>query len=333
MRKRLPTTDLYFLHACSSLIRRWWHPAPVTMLGANCFARGNTLVLIRRDNEALMRQAIDWPGRLIYLIDDDITAAARSPYLPEDYKARLGSFDRDYHSRLIQRADLLLVPSVSLARRFAADTGVTAEIRHIDPIWPFAMADGRHFGDLRNGAPLRIVHLGSGSHGGALAAAAPAIARSLDANPDTEFTYIGRQEPHPALARHPRVRRIEPKSWPRYRRWLPRQRFHLALYPLDETAFDRARSGNKLIEHGIVGAVGVYPEDWGPAHRLGDAAIFAPSDPARWGERLGDILAKREELVHGAAQAADILCRYNSPAAQADMWSAILEIGIDQPRA
>ncbi len=56
--------------------------------------------------------------------------------------------------------------------------------------------------------------------------------------------------------------------WWLYRRALARMRFHLAIYPLGDTPFNRARSASKLYEHALVGAASLMS----PIPALRDAA-------------------------------------------------------------
>lgn len=326
MTSRLPTTDLYFTHACRDWIDRWWARGPVRALGNNCFVAGDTLLLIRRDEDALMRRALDWHGRLVYLIDDDIAGAAQSPELPADYRRRLAQFDREFHQALLKRADTLLVSCEPLATHFTKDPHITAEVRQIFPYWPHDFADDQHFAELEHGAPLRIVHLGSGSHAGAFAALAPALAELLDGPVEIRLTCFGRELPPGLSAHHPRIEKLKPMRWAAYRCWLARQRYHLALYPLEATPFDAARSANKIIEHAIVGAVGIYPEDWRLVDLAGGGCLTAPVDPAHWTEALMDAVNRRSQLARLAGQAAASVADYNDPAAQRALWSDVLDI-------
>lgn len=326
MSARLPTTDIYFAHACHDWIGRWWTRRPIRALGANCFVAGDIMALIRRDEDAVMRRALDWPGRLVYLIDDDIAGAADSPELPDDYRRRLGQFDRQFHQALLERADTLLVSSPALAALFAANPRITARIREVFPYWPMDAADTRHFAGLERGEALRIVHLGSGSHAGAFVALAPAITQVLDGPDNVHFTYFGREAPGPLPAVHPRATRIAPMRWPTYRRWLARQRFHLALYPLDATRFDAARSANKIVEHGVAGAVGVYPESWPLAQMVAGGSLAAPSDPADWAAVLKDAIGRRGQLAGLAQRAAQALAAGPGRAAQRALWSDVLDL-------
>ncbi|MDE2405079.1 MAG: hypothetical protein KGM17_10475 [Sphingomonadales bacterium] len=326
---RLPTTHLYFVNAMAAQLGRWWRRAPIRSLGANCFVHGDAMVLIRRDKPRIIREALHWPGRLAYLIDDDVAAGMNSPYLPQDYRDRFARFEHDFHRPLLERADLVLTSSRALAQELRDHPAhgarrVRAEIRRIDPFWPSAPADQAHYRALAGGAPLRIVHLGSGSHQAALEAIAPQVAALLDRHPHAQFTYFAARPVDAMLEAHPRARRVETKTWPEYRRWLSRHRFHLALYPLMPDRFDRARSINKLIEHALVGAVGVYPEDWAPTAMIAGNAILAPSDPFAWGEALEDAVARQGALAEMAAGAATQLAARDYAGSQRRVWHEFL---------
>ena len=321
---RLPTTHLYFLNAMGSAVSAWWRRRPIESRGANCFVHGDAMVLIRRDRPQVMREALAWPGRLAYLIDDDIAAGLDSPNLSADYRERFARFHHDFHQPLLARADLVVAPSRALAERLGADPKTRSRVSRIDPYWPAPFADQAHFEPLGQGASLRIVHLGSGSHQAALATVTPIIAGLLDRHAQAHFTYFSAKPVSPTLEAHPRARRVEPKTWPEYRRWLTRHRFHLGLYPLMPDTFDRARSINKLVEHALVGAVGVYPEDWEPARMVTGNAISAPSDPAGWGPVLEAALADRATLAGMAAGAARQLEARDYLASQRRLWGDFL---------
>jgi len=320
--QRLPSTDLFFLNACGHRVASAWKRAPVTAPGLNCFVHGEAMLLVRSDTPEVMRAALDWPGRLAYIVDDDIAGAADSPGLPGDYRRRLASFDATWHKPLIARADLLVAASDVLAQGLADRPG----IKRIDPYWALPMADQRHFAGLDQGGELRLVHLGSGSHLGGLSAVAPAVVGLLDRDHSISFTYVAAKVVSAALETHPRAHRLAPRNWPRYRRWLRHARFHLALYPLTASRFDRARSCNKLFEHAIAGAVGLYPQDWAFARMAGDGAMLAPGDPACWAEALAMAAARRGELAAMAARAARSLSGDDTRAMQRAIWSDFFNI-------
>lgn len=326
---RLPSTDLYFLNTMAPWVRprlalgRAARQRPIRAVGANAFVAGDAFVLIRRDTPDVMRMAMHWRGPMIYVIDDDVAAGAVCPLLPDGYRARLARFERAFHRHLLARADIVLAASDVLARRLAQDRA--GPIARIDPVWRQAPADGAHFAPLARGAPLRIVQLGSASHGGALAVMAPIMRALLDRHALMTFTYFSPRIIHKGLEQHSRARRIEPMTWSEYQRWMGRNRFHLGLYPLAQTAFDRARSASKFSEYAIVGAAALYPQGWPPAQER-EGVLLAPDRPEEWGETIEHWIERRDEL-HCIRQSFGKSPPCAQPfAVQQEMWKGILPI-------
>ncbi|MEY2943947.1 MAG: hypothetical protein RLY97_1961 [Pseudomonadota bacterium] len=314
--RRLPTTDLYFRYACADYLDHWWRHGPLKKRGENCYTHGDCMVLIRQDSDKIMQAALDWPGRLAYVVDDDIAGAATSPQLPPNYRDRLAGFDHSFHQALVQRADRLLVSSDALAQIFAHHR----HVQRLDPCWNLALANQNHYAPFTPRHPLRLIHLGSASHNEGLSGIIPVINALLDRDNLVEFTYFSRDILDQTLEIHPRARRLRPKSWPNYRRWIAHQRYHLALYPLGHAKFDQARSCNKLHEHGIIGAVGIYPEGWQARHLLDGHAFTAPDDPSDWADTLETAIAMRDQLPDIAKNAAQSLSRHNHLSMQRQIW-------------
>lgn len=330
----LPSSALYLTNACAPMIARWWDMGaarPIRRLSANSFVTHNRwMILIRRDTPAAMTRALRWPGRLAYVVDDDIAGAADSPSLPASYRARLDTFDRDWHEPLLARANVILASSDvlagRLARRLGQQMGAAAPaIRRIDPVWHADPAAPTHFADLADGGLFTIAHLGTASHGGALARLAPVVADLLARHPLAGFTYVASASADP-LAGVDRCQRVSPRSWPAWRRWLAGQRFHLALYPLQDEPFDRARSSAKLWEHAQTGAVGLYPSGWAPAHLLGEGALRAGPDPEEWGAMIEAAIRAGSRLEERAREASGQLSACKFCAKQQLLWSNILGI-------
>ncbi|NOW44557.1 hypothetical protein FHW96_000699 [Novosphingobium sp. SG751A] len=322
---RLPSTDLYFRNAMAPWVRPClgWGKRPIRAAGANAFIAGDAFVLIRQDRPKVMRMALNWRGPMVYVIDDDVAAGAVCPLLPDTYRARLAWFQQAFHRDLLARADIVLAASEVLAQRLARNRA--GPIMRIDPAWRQPLADGAHFAPLARGAPLQVVQLGSGSHRGALAAIAPIMRDLLDRHQNLRFTYFSPRTIDQGLERHSRARRIEPMTWPEYQRWMARNRFHLALYPLTQTAFDRARSASKLTEHAIMGAAGLYPQGWPPAQGH-EGALMAPDRPEEWGETITQCIHRRYELQWIAQSFSKSLPCVQRFAVQQEMWQRILPI-------
>lgn len=324
--RHLPTTDLFFLNACGQFVNRPLRRGPVKQLGASTFAVGDdTVLLIRRDRPDLMHHLrTAWRGRLIYLIDDDIEAALIDDSLPPGYRQRLTDFFHNDHQRLIERANTLVVSSDALATKFRWHK----DIHVLHPVWHLPPADDRHFADALGGGPIRAAHLGSGSHVEGVAFLRPVIAALIAKHDRFEFSYVGQEPVLGELDRHPRVHRIRPRKWSNYRRWIARQRFHLGLYPLPATPFHEARSSNKLLEYGAVGAVGIHSDRWSATKLLGEAAIIAGDDPAMWISTLSALIDQPARIRDLMLAARPILSALNDPCRQRSFWAEILRVSL-----
>lgn len=319
MTRILPTTDLYFYNSSRKLIKSWCNSGPVIRLGANSFRCGNSFLLIRRDTPNLMEKAIRWPGKLIYLIDDDIESATDSFPETNNYRNRLIAFSELYYRRIIKRADIIVVSSDELLNVISLDKRTHARIYRIDPCWDARPASQDHF---RDESTLNCIHLGSGSHSAALSKLTPALLSWLEQSPSARFSFIGKTGQHPSLDNHPQTYRIKPMTWAKYKRWLPLQRFHLAIYPLEETAFDRSRSINKILEHAIIGAVGVYNANWPAAQKIRSGAILV-QDLDSWSRELTRYSRHLPALRDKALHSAKILAPFSNPTRQNLFWKSI----------
>jgi hypothetical protein len=166
---RQPTTDLYFVNAMAPWIARWWQMgrarAPIRRRGENSFIMGDWFVLVRRDTPYIMREALAWSGHLAYVIDDDVAAGMACESLPAPYRARLADFDKRFHRDLLARADKVLAASTLVEALTASEQAARRlgpRLARIDPVWrrpqptpPITLAEG---------ATLRMVQLGTGSH-------------------------------------------------------------------------------------------------------------------------------------------------------------------------
>jgi hypothetical protein len=169
-----------------------------------------------------------------------------------------------------------------LARRLGQQMGASAPaIRRIDPVWHADPAVPTHFAGLSDGAPFTIAHLGTASHGGALARLAPVVTQILARHPLTSFTYVAPASADP-LAGVEQARRIAPRSWGAWRRWLAGQGFTWRSTPCrmnPSTARDPMQNfGNmrKLVPLGSI-------RRDGPRHLLGEGALRAGPDAQEWG--------------------------------------------------
>jgi hypothetical protein len=175
-------------------------------------------------------------------------------------------------------------------------------------------------------ATFHIAHLGTGSHASDLGLLGPELINLLDAHPQVQLTLFAAAGRPDAAKTHPRIRVRGAMAWWRYKLVVPRLRFHLAVYPLQESRFNAARSANKLFEHALVGAASLMT----PIPALRDAAgdgladIFVTGNDGDWQARIeADIGApgtcrERAQRTRAHILASDPL------EAGARKWAAIL---------
>lgn len=312
-----PTADLYFRNACGDYLT-----AGVEQVAPTVFASDTACLVMRHDRRA---GALPRRRRLIYFVDDDVDAGLTDVSLPFLYRQKLRLVEHPAARRLARYAGVAVVGSGVLAELFRP----TVETHLLRPYWrePFAGLD--HFEPLKRGeGMIDVAFLGSSVHRADLEFVLPAVARLLAVEPRVRFFVPERHTLPAAFDKHPRVIRIPGLGWTAYRREIAGRRFHLALYPLLDTPFNRARSPNKLIEHAVVGAAPVYSATWAESKRVpnGVAGVCLPNDPGAWAEVIR-ALVRDPDRMHGlAAGAQDVAGRLNRPEPQRALWRRLLEV-------
>ncbi|AXS39877.1 hypothetical protein [Breoghania sp. L-A4] len=324
----IPTTDLYFLNACRPYVRKLpfgFGHAPIERAGANSFICGRNAVVCRRDAPAVVDAILRDPDlRLSYVIDDDLAVAERDSSLPPDYRDRLKALRDGQHKALVERAETIVVCSEHLARTYDA-MGKATQV--LDPFWAEPLAGAEHFARIEAGGPIDVAYLGSVTHGADRAFIFDVMARLLARDPRVRMTLISSKPVGNALDTHPRVRRLRPQPWWLYRQSLKRRRYHLALYPMLDVPFNQGRSLNKLIEHAVLGAPGIFSADWDYAHHVADGitGMLAENTVDAWvaatEKALGDVHSLHRMQLAARAYAQTL----NDPRAQRRFWSDRLE--------
>ena len=307
-----PTADLYFVNAAGSdgcqNVRRI---AP-TVFAAPC----GTLVMRHAGRVADLP-----PGPVVYLIDDDIPSGVADPGLPRLYRRKLAMLEAPCWRRLVDRADHVVAASATLAGRLEEERG--SPVKVMSPYWsePFATLDHHD-----NGQVIDIAYLGSAVHRADLKFLLPVFEALLAADRRVRIHLAQRHLLPSTLARNPRVLRLAGRGWGAYRAAACGRRFHIALYPLLDSPFNRARSLNKLIEHAICGAAPIYSNGWPEARRVVDGAsgLVRPNLPQAWIDAALYLI--RDDGARGRiASGAQALGReLNDPAPQRRLWGALL---------
>ena len=315
---RLPTTDLYVLNPLAELRRKGARLPRLRHLVENGYLLGRTGIVVRYgDAEVLDLLRKAGATRLVYVADDDFSAAATDQRLPEGYRARLAAFAEGAWPALQAAADIVVVPGSVLAGIY----GTKARI--VPPVWHRPPADLDHFA---NPERIEIAHLGTASHKSDLAEIVSPLAEILGAHRNARLTLFSSGAAPGPLSRHQQVRVLKPMAWWRYRRALPKLRFHLAIYPLAETAFNRARSANKLYENALTGAASLMS----PIPALEDAAgplgseIFVEGGASAWTQRLHADLSDTVRLRQRAGRTRAHILAADPAGEAARRWAEIL---------
>ena len=310
-----PTADLYFRNACGDFLGRG-----VRQYGPTVFASDTACLVMRHD---LRAGTLPRRRRLIYFVDDDVDAGLNDESLPFLYRQKLRWVEHMTARRLQRFAGVAVVGSPVLARLFRP----VMQTHLLRPFWSERYAGLGHFDALEQGEGwIEVAFLGSSVHRADLQFLLPVVGRLLAANPRLRFHLPERHVLPRGFDHHPRVRRIRGLGWTAYRREITTRQFHLALYPLLETPFNRARSPNKLIEHAIVGAAPVYSASWEESRRVahGQAGLCLSNEPETWLEALGELIRAPHRMRALARGAQDTAARLNSGAAQRALWRELM---------
>lgn len=304
VRSRSPTADLYLRNACGD----WIGPAgPIRQLGPGVFASETTLLVVRHAGGAG-----DLPvrPRLVWLIDDDVGGTLGDAGTPPGQRLKLALFEQRHARRLLGLGARVVV-SADILRCVHPDADL------LYPYWSAPLPPLDHHGE---DAPLRVGFLGSAVHRGDLDLIRPALERLLE---DGTITLsIAANHRLGSLAHRPGVRPVAATSWPGWQRWLARTRLHLALYPLRDTPANRARSVNKIVEHALVGAAGLYSATWPESARIERrrAGLVLPPDPEAWERAVRSLAQDRHRRLALAAAGRSLARDLNHPGLQRAFW-------------
>lgn len=288
---------------------------PIWRLGPNVYHRHGidpqTVVLRTFDARTRRSMAAHGSGRLHYVIDDDVAAGVEEPDLSAGYRKRLARLRSGVMSDMLAQARHVYASSERLAHRLRP---LNAAVEQIAPTLAAPVADLSH----HDGRSLRIVFPGTRSHRADLEAVAWDLRKFLLLRPEaTLFTWLG--DAAPSALRLPNARHHRGLGWPAFRDVLRSERFHLALLPARPTAFNAARSHNKVLESASFGAAPVVGRAMPYAdlvEREGSGAIVHGS----WFDALVGLDRDRAALRRRAERNAALATRIGAPERLLRFW-------------
>ncbi len=312
-----PTADLYFRNACGEFL-----DGPVRQFGPTVFASHAACLVMRH---ALRAGPLPLRRRLVYMIDDDVDAGIEDESLPYLYRQKLRMVEQPVGKRMTRVAGVAVVSSAALVRLF--EPVMTTHL--VQPYWSETLASLGHFDALSDpDAAVDLAFLGSIVHRRDLEFLYPVLASLLARHENLRVHIPERHSLPAAFDRHPRVLRIPGLGWTAYRAGIARRRFHIALYPLLDSPFNRARSVNKLIEHAVTGAAPIYSADWAESGRLmrEGAGICVPNSQEDWIEAASQLIRAPQRARNVARNARRLAAKLNDPAPQRKLWQSLFEL-------
>lgn len=326
-----PTEDIYFLESAAPFLRaqgievgrldvrgwRGWLANKLIprMLGVN-------LIICR----SLPRRWINWLqghrgqfGRVVYLIDDDIAAAANDVTLPVHYRQRMAGI-ADHQLDLLALCDEVVASSERLAERFRDRHGVVSVLTPplIAPLPP-----REHFEQPASRLrPWRIGFYGTRAHLNDLAHIAPGLAHLQRQREDTAFEIMLGQYTPETLCNLPRVTTPEPLAWAAFRRYQARHKVHVGLAPLLESPFNQGKSFIKFLDIAAMGGVGIYSNRYPYTEvvRHAENGLLVDDDPIAWQAALEHLLDNPATAAAMARRAAADAKRLGDPQHTAVFW-------------
>lgn len=331
-----PTEDIYFLEAAAPALRH--QGASVERVTASrsfgaawvhgrAFLRhhaGANLLLCR----SLPLSWLRWLerhrhafGRIAYLIDDDIVAAATDPALPAAYQKRMNRI-ATLQPRLLALSDEVMTCSEALAKCF------TPRHRCVSVLTPPLIAKlpgHEHFVSPPSlQAPWRIGFHGTRAHLNDLLHITPALWALQQTRNDTQLeVMLGKHTPK-ALLGLPNLVAPDPLPWHAFRTYQASHRFHIGLAPLLDSPFNQGKSFIKFLDIAAMGGVGVYSNRYPYTEivRHGENGLLVDDSPNEWQAALHYLLNNPALTAQMAQQATVDAQRIGNPQQAVKFWQA-----------
>lgn len=242
-------------------------------------------------------------GYIVYLVDDDISAAATDNMLPGSYRKRMARI-ASLQPRLLALADEVVVCSDQLARYF---TPRHPNVSVLTPPLLAPLPGLEHFaGSPSAQLPWQIGFHGTRAHLQDLLHIMPALEALQQQRDDTQLEVMLGQHIPKRLAALPRVRAPAPLPWEAFKQYQRQHRFHIGLAPLLETPFNQGKSFIKFLDIAAMGGVGLYSNRYPYTEvvRHGENGLLVEDSLTAWCDSLQQLLDNPIATARMAQQAA-----------------------------
>ncbi|MBI3957877.1 MAG: glycosyltransferase [Chloroflexi bacterium] len=276
---------------------------------------------------ALVNDIHTYGARLVYQIDDDLL---NRPGNTADLNAR-----RECVRHFLQQADGVIVSTPILRQRYAPLNPRIYVVRNALDERLLTDFGGSILPRMFDNDRIVLGYMGTHTHDDDLLLILPALAEvgRMSTIP-LELQIIGGAASEATLAQLQTlpfsVQRIERPvvEYPQFLPWFTGNvRWDIALAPLRDTPFNRAKSDIKFLDYSALGAAGVYSDlpVYADSVRHGETGLLAANDTASWVDAIRSLIEQpglRREL---AANARRYLYSERILAVRATDWADALD--------
>ncbi|MFX4228211.1 MAG: hypothetical protein ACFHHU_10110 [Porticoccaceae bacterium] len=255
--------------------------------------------------------------KIVYVLDDDLRAAASTASLPQSYRERIGHFAEHYHRLILDHSHLLVVSSRHLAGQYADYNPL---------LLPPSLLINRQKSSDPNARKKWICYHATRSHEKDLEFVAPAL-RKILTNPNVGFeSLIGDSTPKDLCARSNVIAR-NPKSWRGFQLFQRICTRHIRLAPLLDSPYNRGKSHIKFLDIAAVGAVGIYSnrEPYSDVVIHGENGFLANDDPDEWFHYLNYLISNPKVGSKMARNARETAYEIGHPRRAYRFWRQLLD--------
>lgn len=260
-------------------------------------------------------------GYIVYLIDDDIAAAALDTTLPGAYRKRMAGI-ASLQPRLLALADEVVACSDQLASYFIPRH---PKVSVLTPPLLAPLPGLEHFTTAPSKqAPWQIGFHGTRAHLQDLLHIAPALEALQKQRDDTQLEIMLGQNIPRQLAALPRVNAPAPLPWQAFQQYQRQRRLHIGLAPLLATPFNQGKSFIKFLDIAAMGGVGIYSNRYPYTEvvRHGENGLLVEDTPEAWRDGLQQLLEDPAATARMAQQAVNDAGRIGDPLNAVSFWQA-----------
>lgn len=224
--------------------------------------------------------------QVIYFMDDELLRPSAWTTLPKNYRAKLEQNRKILRTWLPRLACTYWTSTIKLQQ-----DNVELNAQVVSPV----QLESGTVQTIRPVDPSRkklIFYHASASHQAEFLWIKPIISEILSSNSDASFEIIGDLEINRMYRNLPRTRILHPMSWPNYLHYTQSVTGGLALAPLLETEFNRARSTVKAYDIERMNADAIFTEDSAYTQNISTSLKhrIVPNSNAAWTSAIQDWL-------------------------------------------